>query len=76
MVAALTNVPASVLDQVGAGSVSNPPKAVRGEAVLTDSGKPLILYVGAEYCPYCAAPHGVAPVERARSGAMRPFELQ
>jgi hypothetical protein len=53
--AAVTSVPASVLDQVGAGTVNALPSAVKGQAKLTDGGKPLVVYVGAEYCPFCAA---------------------
>ena len=53
VVAATTSVPASTLAQVGAGSVSTPPAAVSG-APLTSGGKPEMLYIGAEYCPYCA----------------------
>ena len=48
-----TSVPASILDAVGAGSVTTPPVAVSGEA-LTSGGKPEMLYLGAEFCPYCA----------------------
>ncbi len=52
----VTTVPTSVTDQVGAGGVGadNRIKAVKGEA-LTKDGKPEVLFVGAEYCPYCAA---------------------
>lgn len=52
-----TSVPASTLDKVGAGSAySNPILPVTGNpAPLTSGGKPEMLYVGAEYCPYCAA---------------------
>lgn len=50
----LTNVPASVFQEVGTGSASNPPKAISGVS-LTEDGKPEILYVSAEYCPFCAA---------------------
>ena len=53
VIAATTSVPASTLAQVGAGSVSTPPAAVSG-APLTSGGKPEMLYIGAEYCPYCA----------------------
>jgi hypothetical protein len=48
-----TSVPASVLDAVGAGSVTAKPASVSGPA-LTSGGKPEVLYMGAEYCPYCA----------------------
>jgi hypothetical protein len=48
-----TTVPASVLTAVGAGSVTTPPAPVSGSP-LTANGKPETLYIGAEYCPYCA----------------------
>jgi hypothetical protein len=42
---------------VGSGSVRsftpNPVKAISGPA-LTSGGKPEMLYIGAEFCPYCA----------------------
>jgi hypothetical protein len=49
-----TSVPESALSQVGAGSVSNKPMTITGTE-LTQGGKPEMLYMGAEYCPYCAA---------------------
>jgi Domain of unknown function (DUF929) len=49
-----TTVPASTLESVGAGSVTTPPAAVVNGTPLTSGGKPEMLYVGAEYCPYCA----------------------
>lgn len=51
----LSTVPVASFDQVGAGvGVSNPPKAVQAPP-LAIGGKPGVLYVGAEYCPFCAA---------------------
>jgi hypothetical protein len=50
-----TSVPASTLNAVGAGSgVTAPPTSISGSP-LTSGGKPEVLYVGAEYCPFCAA---------------------
>ena len=49
-----TTVPASTLKSVGSGSVTTPPSAVTNGTPLTSGGKPEMLYVGAEYCPYCA----------------------
>lgn len=34
--------------------VSGPPSRLTGDALTGAGGKPQILYVGAEYCPYCA----------------------
>lgn len=50
----VTSVPASVFAKIGPGTVSNPPKAIDGQS-LTEDGKPKVLYVGGEFCPYCAA---------------------
>ena len=55
-----TSVPVSVLNQVGTGSGavnsgSTPLITLKGGSLLTDTGKPEMLYMGAEYCPYCAA---------------------
>lgn len=67
VIAGVTSVPAGVLDQVGVGSMTSPPKAFSGSA-LTSDGKPKILYVGAEYCPYCAAERWAVVVALSRFG--------
>jgi hypothetical protein len=54
VVRAVTAVPASALDAVGIGSATRALTAVTGPA-LAAGGKPRILYIGAEYCPFCAA---------------------
>jgi hypothetical protein len=54
LTAQVTSVPAAVLDQVGSGQATSAPSAITG-APLTSDGKPEMLYIGAEYCPYCAA---------------------
>ena len=56
LVSAVTSVPASVLDKVGNGQFGGKIQAVTtGGSALTSGGKPEMLYMGAEYCPYCAA---------------------
>jgi hypothetical protein len=54
VVDSVTGVPAATLAAVGAGSVTSVPKAVTGPA-LSSGGHPEVLFIGAEYCPYCAA---------------------
>ncbi len=49
----LTTIPAATFDTVGVGSAVIAPKKIDGEAI-TANGLPRIVYVGAEYCPYCA----------------------
>jgi hypothetical protein len=51
---AVTQVPAATLNTIGAGTIDAAPKALTG-AALTADGKPRVLFVGAEWCPYCAA---------------------
>jgi Domain of unknown function (DUF929) len=63
----VTNVPASTLATVGAGNVSDPAIPVKGNA-LTSGGKPEVLYMGAEYCPYCAAERWPMVVALSRFG--------
>lgn len=53
--AAATHVPLAALNAVGAGTASIPPKPLTGAPALTENGKPKVLFVGADYCPYCAA---------------------
>jgi hypothetical protein len=64
------HVPVSVLDQVGAGKAITPPKALpSGTPALEQDGKPQILYIGAEYCPYCATERWPLVVALSRFGS-------
>ena len=69
VIAGVTTVPASVLDQVGTGTVNTLPTAITGQPALTADGKPLVLYVGAEYCPFCAAQRWGVVVALSRFGS-------
>src|SRR6267378_5203283 len=51
----LSGVSATTLNTVGAGPATNPVKPITSATPLTVNGKPEVLYVGAEYCPFCAA---------------------
>jgi thiol-disulfide isomerase/thioredoxin len=55
VVSAVTSVPAATTDAVGKGT-SNPKMLIplSGAPSLTTGGKPEVLYMGAEYCPFCA----------------------
>ena len=65
-----TSVPASVLDQVGdgGGAVTVKPTSITGGTPLTSGGKPEVLYIGAEYCPYCAGTRWAMIVALSRFG--------
>lgn len=66
----VTSVPASALDAVGADGVDTVPNALPPSTVAyTVDGKPAILYVGAEYCPYCAAERWALVVALSRFGS-------
>lgn len=68
-IAAELNVAPSVLNAVGSPSSVSAPSRVEGGAVGRGAdGKPLITYVGAEYCPYCAAERWALAVALARFG--------
>lgn len=62
-----TSVPAAVLNTVGIGSIKGRPTTLSGPALIAD-GKPRLLYVGAEYCPYCAAERWSVVVALSRFG--------
>jgi thiol-disulfide isomerase/thioredoxin len=69
VVSQVSSVPASTLDTVaggGSGTVK-PPQTISGTA-LTANGKPEVLYMGAEYCPYCAAERWAMIVALSRFG--------
>jgi thiol-disulfide isomerase/thioredoxin len=73
----VTSVPASTLDTVGTGSVLhyNPQAitAISGSPPLASNGKPEMLYIGAEYCPYCAAERWAMAVALSRFGTLSPL---
>lgn len=72
----ITNVPPSTLKTVGTGGVASPVgqtlKAVTDKP-LTSGGKPEMLYIGAEYCPYCAAMRWPMAVALSRFGTFGPL---
>ncbi|HKF38380.1 MAG TPA: DUF929 family protein [Ktedonobacteraceae bacterium] len=67
---AVTKVDPNVLAAVGTGGVTNPLKAVNGSPPILKgpTGKPEFLYMGAEYCPYCAAERWAMVVALSRFG--------
>ncbi len=55
VVATITSLPASEFDSVGKGSANNVIKPVSGTPLIGPGGHPEVFYLGADYCPYCAA---------------------
>jgi hypothetical protein len=50
----VTGVPASILSRIGGGTVTNGAVKTISGTPLIANGKPEMLYIGAEFCPYCA----------------------
>ena len=50
----VTTVPGTTFDRVGSGTATGL-KATTGQPLLMKNGKPELLYMGGQYCPFCAA---------------------
>src|SRR5437764_3681539 len=70
VVSKVTSVPASTLDTIGKGSFTGKIPPINGGTPLTSGGKPEMLYMGAEYCPYCAAERWSMIVALSRFGTV------
>ena len=68
VVTTLTGVSQAQLDSVGQGSANNLIKSVSGAPLTGATGKPQVFYLGAEYCPFCAAQRWPLIVALARFG--------
>jgi thiol-disulfide isomerase/thioredoxin len=72
----VTTVPASTLNTVGAGSVPStiqtPVTNISGPPLILN-GKPEMLYIGAEFCPFCAAMRWSMAVALSRFGTLSPL---
>jgi hypothetical protein len=70
VLAAATSVTPATLASVGVPSGIARPGTIKGNPALlkASDGKPEILYVGAEYCPYCAAERWAMVVALSRFG--------
>lgn len=68
LVGGLAGIPATELDQVGRGTAGSSRFTRVSEPALRSGGKPEVLYIGAEYCPYCAGERWALIVALARFG--------
>ncbi|HVA03740.1 MAG TPA: DUF929 family protein [Acidimicrobiales bacterium] len=56
VVNAVTTVPGAIFDAVGAQQAADPGETVlSGQPAVSIGGRPAVVYVGGEFCPYCAA---------------------
>lgn len=74
--AAVTKVPATTLAAISTGGIPNPiPTYIKPitDSPLISGGKPEMLYIGAEFCPYCAAMRWSMAIALSRFGTFGPF---
>ena len=72
----VTHVDPKVISAVGTGGVTNQLKVVTGAALLKGSGgKPEVAYIGAGYCPYCAAQRWSMIIALSRFGTFKGLQF-
>jgi hypothetical protein len=72
----ITGVPPTALDSVGKGAVpafTSAPFGPGSGKTLTSGGHPEMLYIGAEFCPYCAAMRWSMAIALSRFGTLTPL---
>ncbi len=76
LVKQVTGVSDTVIDKVAAGSNQTSLQVPQGATAFKDSdGKPIFLYVGADYCPFCAAERWSMIVALSRFGTFKDLHL-
>jgi hypothetical protein len=69
LVKAVTSLPASTFNSAGAPESQGPaPVVLSGQPTLVEAGHPDVVYIGAEFCPYCAAERWVLVAALGRFG--------
>ncbi len=69
--AKLQSVPISTLAAAPTGGVVTTPQSVSGSSLVAD-GKPEMLFIGAEYCPHCAAERWPLYIALSKFGTFTP----
>lgn len=67
---AIADVSMSDFDTAGVGSGTKAPQALSNGTRKTADGKPRVLFIGAEFCPYCAAERWPLAVALSRFGTL------
>jgi hypothetical protein len=75
MAAQVTGVDPATLDQVGRGTLAALPTPVRTTVTRGPDGKPQVTYIGAEYCPFCAAERWPLVIALSRFGTFDNLQL-
>jgi hypothetical protein len=73
--AAIAGVPQTTFEAIGAGSAQTLPTPIRADVRRGPNGLPLVTYVGAEYCPFCASERWSLIVALSRFGAFSGLTL-
>ena len=55
LIAKLSSLSPGVFDKIAMGTATKFPAPLKGAPALTKDGLPHVVYIGAEYCPFCAA---------------------
>jgi len=71
---AVSSVPAATFNAVGAGTATGL-TPTSGQPPLTSAGKPEVLYLGGEFCPYCAAERWALTAALSRFGTFSGLSL-
>jgi hypothetical protein len=66
----ISSIPATEFNEIGAGSIVAPVH-VKNQTPLTEKKLPEVLYVGAEFCPYCAAERWSLAIALLRFGTFK-----
>jgi thiol-disulfide isomerase/thioredoxin len=69
----IMSVPPGTFSAVGTGTAESGSFKLGSGATLTSGGKPEMLYIGAEWCPYCAAERWAMAVALSRFGTFSPL---
>ena len=70
----VTSVPLATFNAVGAGTATGL-NALSGQPALVSGGKPELLYMGGQYCPFCAAERWVLAATVSRFGTLSGLSL-
>lgn len=74
IVNAIKNVQPANLDAVGVGSIQAGFQPVSNQPALVSGGKPEVLYIGAEFCPFCAGERWSLAIALSRFGTLTGLE--
>jgi len=66
----IASIPATEFNAIGAGSILAPTH-VKNQSALIENARPEVLYVGAEFCPFCAAERWSLAIALLRFGTFK-----